>query len=82
MPHSLSGSHLAAANYPSLCVLSLLLFMSLCMPVYVERDLVAPSRETQQLELRTFDLGSIIHEVGCSNEEHTRQVQQKECVHR
>ena len=38
IPHSLSGSHLAAANYPSLCVLSLLLSMSLCMPVYVERE--------------------------------------------
>ena len=36
--HSLSGSHLVAANIPSLCVLSLLPSMSLCMPVYVERE--------------------------------------------
>ena len=36
--HALMQSHLAAANYPSLCVLPLSLSMSLCMPVYVERE--------------------------------------------
>ena len=41
IPHSLFGSHLAAANYPSLCVVSLLLSMSLCVPVYVERELTS-----------------------------------------
>ena len=40
IPHSLSGSHLAAANYLSLCVLSLLLSISLCVPVYVEREVL------------------------------------------
>ena len=45
IPHSLSGSHLAAANYPSLCVLSLLLSMSLCMPVYVEREVIGLAAE-------------------------------------
>ena len=37
-------SHLAAANYPSLCVLSVLLAMSLCMPVYVERKGAVPTK--------------------------------------
>ena len=35
---SLTESHLAEANYPSLCVLSLLLSMSLCVPLYEPRQ--------------------------------------------
>ena len=38
--------HPAAANYPSLCVLSLSLAMSLCMPVYVEREPTRPFHHT------------------------------------
>ena len=39
-PLAAQVSHLAAANYPLICVLPLLLSMSLCVPVYEERELV------------------------------------------
>ena len=43
---SLTKSNLAEANYLSLCVLSLLLSMSLCVPLCVERELNTEGERT------------------------------------